>query len=124
MDIITYFPYATCDLIDEVGFDCFGCGCDIETTSTTSSSTTRPKYIFDIEQCDGTMYCNIETEIECEMAAQLLGHSDTRANLFDTTDKVAGCSINNGGGLRFNENLDSSFVHAIWGEQKVICTRC
>ena len=74
-------------------------------------------------QCDGEYYCSIDNIEECQDVALELGHDDTTANLIDKSNAVYGCSINNRGGLRFNQNVNSTHVHATGGSY-VLCKRC
>ena len=41
-----------------------------------------------------------------------------------SASQVAGCSTNQGGGLRFNSNLGSTKVHTTSGDAAVICGEC
>lgn len=81
-------------------------------------------YMFLDAECDGTNYCTVQTLEDCEYGAYYLGHFDTKANLKNDSEIVAGCSINHGGGLRFNYDLETPQIHNTYGNQKVLCQKC
>ena len=81
-------------------------------------------YAFYIGECDENYYCTITSQGICEEAALFLSHPDTTANVIDKTNAVAGCSTNNGGGLRLNTNFLSTHVHDSSNDKKVLCEKC
>ena len=60
---------------------------------------------------------NIEA---CERAASRLGLSDTKATLYDRTDKPPGCSWSSGD-LRFNLNVESGVACDQYGSRYCLC---
>jgi len=94
---------------------------DCETTTTKQSDD--PVFQEAQRQCTDPL-CTIDTLAKCEMAAQQLGWSDTTANPISSTTVVAGCSTNNGGGLRFNDVLTSAAAHPTGGQKRVFCMEC
>jgi len=74
-------------------------------------------------QCTGNA-CVIQTEGQCNAAAADLGISDTISNVITDNGKVPGCSVNNNGGLRYNDDLTSTAVQSTFGGQVVVCENC
>lgn len=101
--------------------------CTAPTTTTSGPGACMPgmDYCYHDGECPGSIWgsaCPITTQADCEAGAAMLGHTDTVANVLSDTNKIAGCSINNGGGLRFNTM--GTTTHNTGGSQSIVCGFC
>jgi len=102
------------------------------TTTTTAAPTTTTTVGGLYASGDGSCsfafpnseYCVIETKDECEAAADYLQLADTTANVITRSNQVAGCSTNNKGGLRLNQDFTSQVIHTTGGQRQVLCGPC
>ena len=94
-------------------------------TAAVSSSTSSPlPFVVGTGLCECDGLCPITTKDDCEAAALTVGHSDTSANTVDSSKAPPGCSINQGGGLRFNEDSSSTAPQNPGGVGPVLCQIC
>ena len=77
-----------------------------------------------VEACACSGLCSIETSQQCEQAVAFVGHSDVTANTINREIAPPGCSVNLGGGLRFNEDLSSTKPQGPNGAGIVLCEVC
>lgn len=102
---------------------CVGCGEATTTTAGPNACDISNPYCVQDGECYGSMNaCPIADKATCESASASLGMDSTANDLNDAT-KVGACSVNAGGGLRFNTAATVEAHNADQG-QKVICEYC
>jgi hypothetical protein len=102
------------------------------TTTTTNTNTTittdcsNPGYVIldsSSKSCDIAGLELVQTESECEEAADFIGLADTSVGIMHKSNRVAGCVWNtNNNRLQFNKQLDSSANLNSW--YSLICGAC
>ena len=99
---------------------------DSTATTTTTTDCSNAGYVMlhpSSKSCDIAGLKLVQTESECEAAANFLGSPDTSAGLMHKSNRVAGCVWNtNKNRLQFNTQLDSSANVNSW--YSLICGVC
>ena len=62
--------------------------CTVCGTTTSSTSTNSMPYQSAAGSCDGTSYCTLTSQADCEAGANALGFADTSANLLNSASQV------------------------------------